>query len=121
MNMQYQDLEIAKNKIIKMYMRNQNRSISSTYRTLREKSYLSFFGDYPILSSIVTTIITIGIKPSRFQVTYALNQSDELRRLSKQEKNSLLNQLITPMSDQMKLTINPPATMKNKKMSNASS
>lgn len=121
MNMQYQDLEMAKNKIIKMYMRNPNRSISATYRTLRKKPYFSFFGDYPILSSIVTTIISIGLKPSRFQVTYALNQSGELQSLLKHEKNSLLNQLINPLPDQMKSTINPPTGTENKKMSNVSS
>lgn len=120
MNMKYQDLEMAKNKITKMYMRNPNRSISATFRILRENSYVSFIGDYPILSSIVTTIISMGIRPSRFQVTYGFNQSDELRSLLKQEKNSLLNQLINPLYVPMKLTINPPTGTKNKKMSNVS-
>lgn len=119
--MKYQDFEKAKNKITKMYMQNPKRSISATYRTLREKPYVSFFGDYPILSSIVTTIMSIGIELSRFQITYALNQSDELQSLSKQEKNSLLNQLINPLPDQMKSTINPPTGTENKKMSNVSS
>ena len=120
MNMQYQDLSLAENKTIKMYIRNPHRSISATYRTLRKKSYISFFGDYPILSTVVITVIRLGITPSRFQVTYALNQSDELQNLLKQEKNSLLNQLTNPTHVPLKSTVNCPTAKKSKKMSNAS-
>lgn len=120
MNIQYQDLSLAENKTIKMYMRNPHRSISATYRTLRSKSYVSFIGDYPILSTVVTTFISLGKTPSRFQVTYALNQSDELQNLLKQEKISLLNQLINPIHVPLKSTINCPTAKKDKKMSYAS-
>lgn len=117
MNMQYQDLNLATNKTIKMYMRNPHRSISATYRTLRKKSYVSFFGDYPILSAVVTAILNLGITPSRFQVNYALNQSNELQNLLKQDKNSLLNQLTNTIHVPSKSTINRPAARKNKKTS----
>ena len=116
--MQYQSLELATNKTIKMYMRNPHRSISATYRTLRKKPYISFFGDYPILATVVTAIIKLGITPTRFQVTYALNQSDELQQLGKQEKSSLLNQLINSIDVQLKPSLNLSTPKKNKKTSN---
>lgn len=120
MNVQYQDLKLATNKTTKMYIRNPRRSISATYRTLRKKSYISFFGDYPILAAVVTTIINLGITPSRFQVTYALNQSNELQNLLKQEKSSLLNQLINHIHVPLKSTVNCSTAKKNKKMGKAS-
>lgn len=100
--MQYQDLNIAKNRATKMYMKNSNRSISATFRTLRKKAYTSFFGDYPILSTIINIIINLAINPSRFQVRHALNQSEELNSLSRKEKIALLDQLIDPMYVQLK-------------------
>ena len=120
MNIQYQDLSLAENRTIKMYIRNPHRSISATYRTIRSKSYVSFFGDYPILFTVVTTFVNLGKTPSRFQVTYALNQSDELQSLLKQEKNSLLDQLTNPIHVPLKLTLNCPTAEKNKKVSNVS-
>ena len=114
--MQYQDLSIAKERTIKMYMQNTNRSISSTYRTLRGKYYTSFIGDYPLLSAIVTSVKTLGLSPSRFQITYAFNQSSELQQLLKKEKMSLLDQLIYPQYIQTELPVNCPTVTKNIKV-----
>lgn len=118
MNIQYQDIGIAKKKIIKMWTANPNRSISSTFRTIRNKSYVSFFGDYPILSAIINTLSSLNIIPSRFQITYALNQSDELRYFSKEAKTELLNQLIKPSNVQIKVVNNCPRKKKNRDLIN---
>lgn len=119
MNMQYQDLGATKQKIIKIYTKNPNRSISSTFRTLRTQQRISFIGDYPIITAIIAEIINLGITPSRFQVTHALNQSSELRYVSKRIKSELLNQLIYPLYVQTKTTESSLKSTTIKKMNNA--
>lgn len=100
--MQYQDLSLSKLRITKMYMQNPNRSISATFCNLRNKSYNTSIGDYPLLYAILEIILDLSIKPSRFQANYALNKSEELKQLSKLDKKELLNQLIKPIYDQKK-------------------
>lgn len=102
MNIQFQDLSLAIPKIERKFNKNPRRSISSTFRHLRKQNTFSFFGDYPILSIILNTIINININPSRHQAIYALNQSQELFLLSKKDKNCLINQLIHPLPIQTK-------------------
>lgn len=103
--MKYQDLSLSKNRTLKLYKQNSNRSLSSTFRNLRKKSYNSFIGDYPILFTIFQTIIESGVPVTRFQLNHALNQSDELIQFSKKEKTELLNQLFKQQHAQTK-TIN---------------
>ena len=117
--MQYQDLGATKQKIIKMYTKNPNRSISSTFRTLRTQQRISFIGDYPIITAIIAEIINLGITPSRFQVTHALNQSSELRYMSKNIKSELLNGLLYPSYVRMKTPKNSLGNTLTQKMNNA--
>lgn len=98
----FQDLSLAIPKIQRRYTNNPHRSISATFRFLRKRYSFSFFGDYPILSIIFRTILELNISPSRYQTIYAFNQSEELVSLSKKDKNCLINQLIHPLSVQMK-------------------
>lgn len=121
MNMQFQDISWAKPRITKMYMKNRNRSTSATFRKLRNNSYLSFIGDYPILHIILQTISELEIYPSRFQVNYALNQSGELNTYSKQYKSKLLSQLFKTTHVQTKLAENSQGNTKIQKMTNVSS
>lgn len=94
METEFQDLNWAIPIIQKKYSKNPNSSISAIFRYLRRKPHLSLFGDYPLLSIVLKTILEIGIKPKRNQVLYALNQSEELYQLSKKDKNNLLDQLL---------------------------
>lgn len=120
MNIQYQDLSLTKNIIIKKYIKNPNSSVSAMLRSLRKKSYLSFIGDYPILATITNTISVLGINPSRPQIIYALNQSEELKYFSKKDKNALLNQLVKPPYVQIKPVKNALQKTKMQKMNNSS-
>jgi len=117
--MQYQDLSLAKDRIIKKYMKNPNSSISAMFRSLRGKSYLSLIGDYPILATILNTTSALGIRQTRPQITYALNQSEELKYFSKKDKNELLDQLINPLYVQTKLARNPQQDSKTEKMNSS--
>ena len=120
MNILYQDLSLAKDRIIKRYMKNPNSSISAMFRSLRGKSYLSLIGDYPILATITNTISTLGIKLTRPQATYALNKSEELKCFSKKDKNELLNQLTNPSSVQVYTRISSLQQAKSQKTNNVS-
>lgn len=121
MNIQFQDLSLATPKIKRRYIKNSHRSISATFRFLRRQRSFSFFGDYPILSIILQTIIILSVNPSRYQTIYALNQSEELRLLSKRDKNCLINQLVYPLSVAMKSQRNRFREVKKQKTNNQSS
>lgn len=113
MNIYYQDLDLAISKIENKYTKNPRKSASATFRFLRKQNSFSFFGDYPIIATIFRTILILNIVPSRYQAIYTLNQSEELRKFSKRDKNSLLNQLFYPLYVQTKLTKNSLRTIKN--------
>lgn len=102
MNMKYQDLTQTQARTLKLYSLNPNRSLSSTFRNLREKSYNSYIGDYPLIFAIFEIVCSLGIPVTRFQLNHTLNQSDELRLFSKREKTTLLNQLLEVRYVQMK-------------------
>lgn len=116
--MRYQNLQITENKVIKMFLKNPHRSISATFRTLKTKRYTSSFGDYPILATIVNSIINLGIMPSRVQVRHALNQSSELVECSKRTKIELLDALLSYANVQTKMGKNSAGQAINIKMSN---
>lgn len=87
--MQIQDLNIVIPKIQRHFKKNPNASISAMFRNLRKLSYLSFIGDYSILSIIVTTISEMGIVISKSALQYAARQSEELKG-----QTTLLRQLL---------------------------
>lgn len=118
--MKYQDLDLAKERTIKKFMKRPQSSLSATFRNLRTKSYLSFIGDYPILSMVVNAKIGLGIFINRPQVRYGLNQSEELRCIPKKDKNELLNQLTNPSSVQSYMRISSLQQAKSQKTNNAS-
>lgn len=49
------------------------------YRKIRKSPRVSFFGDYPVMSLIVTTINDMGIKVGRSALRRACRQSKELK------------------------------------------
>jgi hypothetical protein len=121
MNIQYQDLNEAIAIIEKQFKKNENRSISAAFRSLRRKSYFSFFGDYPLLATVVNTIHHLGINPPRMIILYAMNLSPELSELPKKEKTVILEQLMKPLSVQTKTAnINLQPTKNEKTTDNSS-
>lgn len=121
MDIKYQDLEATKGKVIKMYSKNPRRSIAATFRVLRLQQSISYVGDFPILSVIVKTIIDLGILPTRFQVTYALSQLEEMEFNSKKGKTELLNDLLETLYVQTKQAKNSLGKTKKQKMTYTSS
>lgn len=110
-----QSLEWTIPVIKKAFNKNRNRSISALFRYFRQHSRLSLIGCYPILATIVHAAIDIGIKLNRSKVGYALNNSEELRQFSKQEKKLLLDQLIKSSYVQIKHKQNSSIFNRNKK------
>ena len=120
MNMQFQNLNLAIPVIQQRYKKNPRRSISATFRQLRNQQRFSFFGDYPILATVLDAVMTIGIIPARPTVTYALNSSNELRQLSKKEKMELINQLFNPSPAALKQLKKLTRQLQEVKMNNVS-
>lgn len=118
--MRYQDLELSKTRVARMFLQNPDRSISATFCNLRKKSYNTSIGDYPLLYVIVETILGLSIYPSRSQINYAFNKSEELQYFSKKDKSELLNQLIEPTYIQLKQSKNDPQSTKYRKQTNSS-
>lgn len=102
MDIKYQDLDWVISKTQKLFTKNPHKSLSATFRFFRQHTTLSFIGDYPLLSAIVVTVITIGIKFSQYSLIYAFNQSEELKTLGPKEKSPLLGCLINPTHVQTK-------------------
>ncbi|MEK7571660.1 MAG: hypothetical protein AAB553_05295 [Patescibacteria group bacterium] len=121
MDIKYQDLVATKGKVIKMYSKNPRRSIAAAFRVLRLQQSISYVGDFPILSVIVKTIIELEIHPTRFQVTYALNQLEEKEFWSKKQMIELLNDLMEPLYVQTKQAKNFLGKTQKQKMTHTSS
>lgn len=94
--MNIQDVGLIIPQVSHQFQKNKNRSISATFRFYRKHSCYSLIGDFPILATIILSISNIGILPRRNTVNYALNQSEELKELSKKDKNDLLKVLLEP-------------------------
>lgn len=86
MKIQFSDTNWATEKIIKLFKRNSDRSLSAVFRRFRKSPFLDLIGDYPLLFHIVDTASSFGINFSRQKLLYAFNQSNELSKLPKGEK-----------------------------------
>lgn len=86
----FQDLNIAIPVIQKYFSKNPNASICAIYKTLRRRQSLSLFGDFPIISIIVTTMQDLGVPARRRLLLKTFKQSEELRG-----KILLLDQLLS--------------------------
>lgn len=102
MKNEFQDLEWIVPKVTKLFTKNPNRSISATFRFCRRHPRLSSVGCYPILSTIIRSVKILKITISREKALYGLNQSEELIEFSKKDKNELLDELIKPLSVEVK-------------------
>lgn len=98
MKTEFQNLEWAIPKIQKQFIKNPRKSISATFRFLRNHPRYTLIGDYPILSIIVDTIRKLGIKPFRRNLLYGLNSSEEFKIWLPKEKSELLDELLRSIS-----------------------
>lgn len=89
-----QDLNQATTLITKQFTANPNKSISGAFKLIRRQLRFSSFGDYPILSFITRTLAKLGIKKNKLQILYALNLSEEIKRLPRNNKTALLQGLL---------------------------
>lgn len=89
-----QDLESATTLITKQFTANPNKSLSGAFKHIRRQLRFSSFGDYPILSTITRTLACLGIKKNKQQILYALNLSQEIKSLPRNNKTALLRGLL---------------------------
>ena len=75
---QIQNINIVVPRIRKHFQKYPAASVSAMYRSLRSKAYLSLFGDYLILATIVAETPEIGVFPNRNQIKRAMRCSAEL-------------------------------------------
>ena len=85
-----QDLESVKPTIESHFRRYPNASVSAMFRKLRKSPRVSFFGDYPILSLIITTMNELGITAKKLAVQRVFWISQELKG-----QRGVLHQLIS--------------------------
>ncbi len=86
----FQDLNIAVPVIQKYFSKNPNASICAIYKMIRRRQSLSLFGDFPIISTIVTTMQEMEIPVRRRMLLKTFRQSEDLRG-----KILLLDQLLS--------------------------
>lgn len=86
----FQDLNIAIPVIQKHFSKNPNASICAIYKILRRRQSLCLFGDFPIISIIVTAMQDMGIPVRRRLLLKTFRQSEELKG-----KILLLDQLLS--------------------------
>lgn len=95
MELTIQDLESVKPTIESHFKRYPNASVSAMFRKLRKSPRVSFFGDYPILSLIITTMNELGIIAKKLAVRRVFWISEDLKGQRSVLRQLLSNQLTT--------------------------
>ena len=75
------------------YSRNRNARPSATFRKLRRMRQCQCFGDYPLLATMFAKMSEVGVEYNRGQIRRTLDQSPELKGLTRREKRHLMNAL----------------------------
>jgi hypothetical protein len=75
------------------YSRNRNARPSATFRKLRRMRQCQCFGDYPLLATMFAKMREVGVEYNRGQIRRTLDQSPELKGLTRREKRHLMNAL----------------------------
>lgn len=111
-----QDLESVKPTIESHFRRYPNASVSAMFRRLRKSPRVSFFGDYPILSLIITTMNEHGIVAKKLAIQRVFWVSKELKG-----QRTILRQLVSNQLTTRYETQTPRTKRFYPKSSNASS
>jgi hypothetical protein len=89
-------LEGAAQLVELTYSRNRNSRASAMFRKLRRMREWQMFGDYPLLATLFSKCDELGVPMNRGQIRRAIDQSPELRGLSRREKRILIEALERP-------------------------
>lgn len=96
MNVVIHTLEGAAQLVELTYSRNRNSRPSAMFRKLRRMREWQMFGDYPLLATLFCKVDELGVPVNRGQIRRTIDQSPELRGLSRREKRFLLDALERP-------------------------
>ena len=96
-----QDLESVKPTIQSHFRRYPKASVSAMFRKLRKSPRVSLFGDYPILSLIITTMNELDIVAKKLAVQRVFWISEELKGQRIILRQLISNQLATRYEPQM--------------------
>jgi len=94
MNMLIQSLQVAGFYVTSILKSGKRVTISSIFTYLRKLDNLSFIGDFPIISFIVSKISDRGISVNVREIVKAFRQSSELKEYSR-TNNILVKNLVT--------------------------
>ena len=86
-------LDSAAELVETTYSRNRNARPSATFRKLRRMRQCQCFGDYPLLATMFAKIHQLDVPVNRGQIRRTLDQSPELKGLTRREKKYLMNAL----------------------------
>lgn len=66
------------------------------FRKLRRMREWQMFGDYPLLATLFSKVDELGVPYNRGQIRRTIDQSPELKGLSRREKRFLMDALERP-------------------------
>lgn len=86
MENEFQDLAWAKHKIEKIFETNRRKgfdkpSLSRNFKDLRKHPRFSLFGDAPLISQAIQTMVKLGATINRTQVLHALKFGQDFQGL----------------------------------------
>ena len=96
MNVVIHTLEGAAQLVELTYSRNRNSRPSAMFRKLRRMREWQMFGDYPLLATLFYKVDELGVTFNRGQIRRAIDQSSELKGLSRREKRWMMDALERP-------------------------
>jgi hypothetical protein len=89
-------LEGAAQLVELTYSRNRNSRPSAMFRKLRRMREWQVFGDYPLLATLFEKVHEAGVPVNRGQIRRTIDQSPELKCLSRREKRFMMDALERP-------------------------
>jgi hypothetical protein len=89
-------LEGAAQLVELTYSRNKNSRPSAMFRKLRRMREWQVFGDYPLLATLFHVVDELGVPINRGQIRRTMDQSPELKGLSRREKRFMMDALERP-------------------------
>ena len=75
------------------YTRNRNTRPSALFRKLRRMRQWQIFGDYPLVATIFAKVDELGVSVNRNQIRRTIDQSPELKILSRRDKRYMMDAL----------------------------
>lgn len=104
---EYQDQQWVINHALKIFQDNPNARISAAFRLFRREKHYTLFGDYILIASIMIALKKLNILPTRQEVNYACNFSEEFKGFTKKGKMQYLDNVFTILSGRSKIKGNP--------------